>query len=129
MLKSRHLLGIADLEPAEITLILDTAEAMTEIAARPIKKVPALRGRTVVNLFFEPSTRTRMSFEVAEKRLSADTLSIAVAEADLVSDDTLQPTRTAHNRIPKNTRIAGSPFICWLGCCESLAQLRLDLDI
>ena len=71
---SRHLLGIADLDAEEIPLILDTAEAMKEIAARPIKKVPTLRGRTVVNLFFEPSTRTRTSFEVAEKRLSADTL-------------------------------------------------------
>ena len=92
MLKSRHLLGIADLEPAEITLILDTAEAMTEIAARPIKKVPALRGRTVVNLFFEPSTRTRMSFEVAEKRLSADTLSIAVAQSSVTKGETLLDT-------------------------------------
>jgi aspartate carbamoyltransferase catalytic subunit len=92
MLKSRHLLGIADLEPDEITLILDTAEAMTEIAARPIKKVPTLRGRTVVNLFFEPSTRTRMSFEVAEKRLSADTLSIAVAQSSVTKGETLLDT-------------------------------------
>ncbi len=92
MLRSRHLLGIADLEPDEITLILDTAEAMTEIAARPIKKVPTLRGRTVVNLFFEPSTRTRMSFEVAEKRLSADTLSIAVAQSSVTKGETLLDT-------------------------------------
>src|ERR1044072_1338527 len=83
MLKPRHLLGIADLETEEIGLLRDTADAMTEIAARPIKKVPTLRGRTVVNLFFEPSTRTRMSFEVAEKRLSADTLSIAVAQSSV----------------------------------------------
>src|SRR5687767_3191869 len=76
-LKGKHLLGIAGLDAAEITLILDTAEAMKEVGTRPIKKVPTLRGRTVVNLFFEPSTRTRTSFEVAEKRLSADTLSIA----------------------------------------------------
>ena len=92
MLRSRHLLGIADLEPDEVSLILDTAEAMTEIAARPIKKVPALRGRTVVNLFFEPSTRTRMSFEVAEKRLSADTLSIAVATSSVTKGETLLDT-------------------------------------
>ena len=92
MLRSRHLLGIADLEPDEISLILDTAEAMTEIAARPIKKVPALRGRTVVNLFFEPSTRTRTSFEVAEKRLSADTLSIAVAHSSVTKGETLLDT-------------------------------------
>ena len=69
--------GIAGLDADEITLILDTAEAMKEIGGRAIKKVPTLRGRTVVNLFFEPSTRTRTSFEIAEKRLSADTLSIA----------------------------------------------------
>jgi aspartate carbamoyltransferase catalytic subunit len=92
MLKSRHLLGIADLTPDEIGLVLDTAEAMKEIAARPIKKVPTLRGRTVVNLFFEPSTRTRTSFEVAEKRLSADTLSIAVAQSSVTKGETLLDT-------------------------------------
>ena len=92
MLRSRHLLGIADLAADEITLILDTAEAMTEIAARPIKKVPTLRGRTVVNLFFEPSTRTRTSFEVAEKRLSADTLSIALAQSSVTKGETLLDT-------------------------------------
>src|SRR6188768_3539896 len=92
MLKARHLLGIADLDAEEITLILDTAEAMQEIATRPIKKVPTLRGRTVVNLFFEPSTRTRTSFEVAEKRLSADTLSIAVATSSVTKGESLLDT-------------------------------------
>jgi aspartate carbamoyltransferase catalytic subunit len=91
-LRSRHLLGIADLGADEIRLILDTAEAMKEIADRPIKKVPTLRGRTVVNLFFEPSTRTRTSFEIAEKRLSADTLSIAVASSSVVKGETLVDT-------------------------------------
>jgi aspartate carbamoyltransferase catalytic subunit len=91
-LRSRHLLGVSDLDPAEIRLILDTTEAMKEIAARPIKKVPTLRGRTVVNLFFEPSTRTRTSFEVAEKRLSADTLSIAVATSSVTKGETLIDT-------------------------------------
>jgi aspartate carbamoyltransferase catalytic subunit len=91
-LKSRHLLGIADLGAEEISLVLDTAEAMKEIAARPIKKVPTLRGRTVVNLFFEPSTRTRTSFEVAEKRLSADTLSIAIAQSSVTKGETLLDT-------------------------------------
>jgi len=91
-LRSRHLLGIADLEAEEIRLILDTAEAMKEIGTRPIKKVPTLRGRTVVNLFFEPSTRTRTSFEVAEKRLSADTLSIAVATSSVTKGETLLDT-------------------------------------
>ena len=80
--RSKDLLGIADLTPEEIVLILDTAEAMKEVGKRPIKKVPTLRGRTVVNLFFEPSTRTRTSFEIAEKRLSADTLNIAVAHLE-----------------------------------------------
>ena len=91
-LKSRHLLGIAGLEPDEITLILDTAVAMKEIGGRAIKKVPTLRGRTVVNLFFEPSTRTRTSFEIAEKRLSADTLSIATATSSVTKGETLLDT-------------------------------------
>jgi aspartate carbamoyltransferase catalytic subunit len=88
----KHLLGIAGLEQAEITAILDTAMAMKEIGSRPIKKVPALRGRTIVNLFFEPSTRTRTSFEVAEKRLSADTLSIATATSSVTKGETLIDT-------------------------------------
>jgi aspartate carbamoyltransferase catalytic subunit len=91
-LRSRHLLGVTDLEADEIRLILNTAEAMQEIASRPIKKVPTLRGRTVVNLFFEPSTRTRTSFEVAEKRLSADTLSIAVATSSVTKGESLLDT-------------------------------------
>ena len=92
MLKSRHLLGIDGLDAGEIMLILDTAEAMKEIGARAIKKVPPLRGRTVVNLFFEPSTRTRTSFEVAEKRLSADTLSIATATSSVSKGESLIDT-------------------------------------
>ena len=91
-LRSRHLLGIDGLEADEISLILDTTEAMKEIGGRQIKKVPTLRGRTVVNLFFEPSTRTRTSFEVAEKRLSADTLSIATATSSVTKGETLLDT-------------------------------------
>jgi aspartate carbamoyltransferase catalytic subunit len=91
-LRSKDLLGISDLTPDEITLILDTTDAMKEIASRPIKKVPALRGKTVVNLFFEPSTRTRTSFEIAEKRLSADTLNIAIATSSVVKGETLADT-------------------------------------
>src|SRR6266508_2220151 len=91
-LRSKDLLGIADLSPEEITLVLDTAEAMKEVGTRPIKKVPALRGKTVVNLFFEPSTRTRTSFEIAEKRLSADTLNIAIATSSVVKGETLADT-------------------------------------
>src|SRR5687767_14811689 len=91
-LRSRHLLGIVGLEADEIQLILDTAEAMKEIGTRSVKKVPTLRGRTVVNLFFEPSTRTRTSFEVAEKRLSADTLSIATAMSSVTKGESLLDT-------------------------------------
>ncbi len=76
-LRSKDLLGIELLEPEEITLLLDTAESMRSISERPIKKVPALRGRMVVNLFFEASTRTRFSFETAERWLSADSLNFS----------------------------------------------------
>jgi len=91
-LRSRHLLGIDGLDAGEITLILDTAEAMKEIGTRSVKKVPTLRGRTVVNVFFEPSTRTRTSFEIAEKRLSADTLSIATATSSVTKGESLLDT-------------------------------------
>ena len=91
-LRSKDLLGIVDLSPEEILLVLDTAEAMKEIGTRPIKKVPTLRGKTVVNLFFEPSTRTRTSFEIAEKRLSADTLSLASATSSVAKGETLADT-------------------------------------
>jgi aspartate carbamoyltransferase catalytic subunit len=91
-LRRKDLLGIADLSREEIVLVLDTAEAMKEVGSRPIKKVPALRGKTVVNLFFEPSTRTRTSFEIAEKRLSADTLSVAIGTSSVVKGETLADT-------------------------------------
>ncbi|MBM62830.1 MAG: aspartate carbamoyltransferase [Acidobacteria bacterium] len=91
-LRTKDLLGIGDLSSEEILLILDTAEAMKEVGTRPIKKVPALRGRTVVNLFFEPSTRTRMSFEIAEKRLSADTLNMTASGLSVVKGETLVDT-------------------------------------
>jgi aspartate carbamoyltransferase catalytic subunit len=91
-LRRKDLLGIADLSPEEISLVLDTADAMKEVGLRPIKKVPALRGKTVVNLFFEPSTRTRTSFEIAEKRLSADTLSVAIGTSSVVKGETLADT-------------------------------------
>jgi aspartate carbamoyltransferase catalytic subunit len=91
-LRRKDLLGIAELTPEEIELVLDTAEAMKEVGTRPIKKVPALRGKTVVNLFYEPSTRTRTSFEIAEKRLSADTLNIAIGSSSVVKGETLADT-------------------------------------
>ena len=91
-LRRKDLLGIAELSSEEILLILDTAEAMKEVGQRAIKKVPTLRGRTVVNLFFEPSTRTRTSFEIAEKRLSADTLNVAIATSSVVKGESLVDT-------------------------------------
>ncbi len=91
-LHMKDLLGIADLTSEEILLVLETADAMKEIGTRPIKKVPTLRGKTVVNLFFEPSTRTRTSFEIAEKRLSADTLNIAASTSSVTKGETLVDT-------------------------------------
>ncbi|MEP0773830.1 MAG: aspartate carbamoyltransferase catalytic subunit [Acidobacteriota bacterium] len=91
-LRGKDLLGIDPLSPGEIQLILDTAVEMREIAQRPIKKVPALRGKTVVNLFMEASTRTRFSFEMAEKRLSADSLSFAAASSSVSKGETLLDT-------------------------------------
>jgi aspartate carbamoyltransferase catalytic subunit len=93
--RRKDLLGIAELAPEEIRLILDTAASLKEISARPIKKVPTLRGKTVVTVFYEPSTRTRMSFEIAAKRLSADTLNLTVAASSAVKGETLSDT--AHN--------------------------------
>jgi aspartate carbamoyltransferase catalytic subunit len=90
--KRQHLLGLADLEAWEIELILDQAERFKEISTRRIKKVPLLRGRTVVNFFVEPSTRTRMSFELAAKRLSADTVSLSASTSSLTKGETLIDT-------------------------------------
>ena len=91
-LKTRHLLGIEELDYPDAQLILDTAEGFLEIARRPIKKVPTLRGRTVVNFFLEPSTRTRSSFEIAEKRLSADSLNLATSGSSMVKGESLIDT-------------------------------------
>jgi aspartate carbamoyltransferase catalytic subunit len=91
-LSGKDLVGIDPLSAGDIQLILDTAEQMKDIAERPIKKVPALRGKTVVNLFMEPSTRTRFSFEVAEKRLSADSLNFAASSSSVSKGETLLDT-------------------------------------
>jgi len=91
-LKSKDLLGIEPLTPEEITLILDTAEGFKEVSERPVKKVPALRGQLVINLFMEASTRTRVSFEIAEKRLSADTLNFAASGSSVEKGETLIDT-------------------------------------
>ncbi len=88
----KDLLGLADLSADQIRLVLDTAVPFREISERQIKKVPTLRGMTIVNLFFEPSTRTRISFEFAEKRLSADTVNVAVAGSSVSKGETLVDT-------------------------------------
>jgi aspartate carbamoyltransferase catalytic subunit len=91
-LRSKDLLGIEPLTPEEITLILDTAESFKEVNERQVKKVPALRGHLVINLFMEASTRTRVSFEIAEKRLSADTLSFSASGSAVEKGETLIDT-------------------------------------
>jgi len=91
-LKGKDLLTIADLSVDEIDLILTTAESLKEVGGRDIKKVPALRGKTVVNLFFEPSTRTRTSFELAAKRLSADVINFSPSTSSVVKGETLIDT-------------------------------------
>jgi aspartate carbamoyltransferase catalytic subunit len=88
----KDLLGIAELRPEEILEILDTAATMKEISTREIKKVPVLRGKTVVNLFFESSTRTRVSFEIAEKRLSADSVNVSASGSSVSKGETLLDT-------------------------------------
>ncbi len=87
-----HLLGMEPLAPEEITAILDAAEGFAEVAKRDVKKVPTLRGKTVVNCFFEPSTRTRLSFEIAEKRLSADAVNFSASGSSVSKGETLLDT-------------------------------------
>lgn len=91
-LKRKDLLSLAPLSVDEITLILETADSFKEVTGREIKKVPALRGKTVVNLFFEPSTRTRTSFELAAKRLSADVINFSPSSSSVVKGETLLDT-------------------------------------
>ena len=88
----KHLLGIEELSEEEITIILDQAEGFKEVLTRPIPKVPTLRGKTIANLFCEPSTRTKASFELAAKRLSADTLNITVSSSSFLKGETLKDT-------------------------------------
>ena len=88
----RHILGIEQFTPDDISHILNTADSFKEISARPIKKVPTLRGHTIINLFFEPSTRTRLSFEIAAKRMSADTFNISASTSSATKGETLIDT-------------------------------------
>jgi len=91
-LSTQHLLGIKDITKKDIEIILSTAHQFKEVLQRPVKKVPSLRDVTIVNLFFENSTRTRMSFELAEKRLSADTLNFSAAASSVKKGETLLDT-------------------------------------
>ena len=88
----RHLLSAGDLDLAEVTGILDLAEEMQQLQSRPVKKLPALRGRTIVNMFFEDSTRTRTSFEIAGKWLSADTINVSAKGSSTSKGESLRDT-------------------------------------
>jgi aspartate carbamoyltransferase catalytic subunit len=91
-LSRKDILGIKELSVEEVTLILDTADSFLEVSTREIKKVPTLRGKSVINLFYEASTRTRTSFEIAAKRLSADTINISASTSSVVKGETLIDT-------------------------------------
>ncbi|RMF88360.1 MAG: aspartate carbamoyltransferase catalytic subunit [Nitrospinota bacterium] len=91
-LKRKDILGMRELEAEEIALILDTAESFKEVSTREVKKVPTLRGKTIINLFFEPSTRTRSSFEIAGKRMSADVINISASTSSVVKGESLRDT-------------------------------------
>lgn len=112
----KHILSLNELTSNEIETILDTAESMKEVSTRDVKKVPALKGITVVNLFLEPSTRTRSSFEIAEKRLSADVLNFSSAQSSIVKGESL--VDTAKNLeamgatiIVMRHSMSGAPFV------------------
>ncbi|MBD1399270.1 aspartate carbamoyltransferase catalytic subunit [Pelovirga terrestris] len=121
----KHILGIKDLSAAEIHFILDSAASFKEINSRQIKKVPTLRGKTIVNLFFEASTRTRTSFEIAGKRLSADTINISASSSSVVKGETLEDTA-------KNIEAMHPDIIVMRhsasGACDYLAQ-RLKCSV
>ena len=139
----RHLLGLEGVPASEITAILDTAASFMEISERDIKKVPTLRGKTVINLFFEPSTRTRTSFEIAAKRLSADTINISGSGSSASKGETLVDTarnlgamrpdaiviRHASSGAPQLlTRYVDCPIInAGDGCHEHPTQALLDI--
>ncbi len=121
----KHILGIKNLSAAEIHFILDSAASFKEINSRQIKKVPTLRGKTIVNLFFEASTRTRTSFEIAGKRLSADTINISASSSSVVKGETLEDTA-------KNIEAMHPDIIVMRhsasGACDYLAQ-RLKCSV
>jgi aspartate carbamoyltransferase catalytic subunit len=119
----KDLLGLEYLTPEEIEIILETAESFKEVSSREIKKVPALRGKTAVNLFYEPSTRTRVSFEVAAKRLSADVINIATETSSVKKGETLIDTG-------KNIQALKADIIIMRhGCSGAANMLARALDI
>ncbi|MDP2831036.1 MAG: aspartate carbamoyltransferase catalytic subunit [Candidatus Omnitrophota bacterium] len=121
----KDLLGLEYLTPEEIELILDTAESFKEVSTREIKKVPALRGKTAVNLFYEPSTRTRVSFEVAAKRLSADVINIATETSSVRKGETLIDTG-------KNIQALKADIIIMRHNCSGAANMlarALDISV
>ena len=121
----KHILGIRELSADDIGFILDTAESFKEINTREIKKVPTLRGKTIVNLFFEASTRTRTSFEIAGKRLSADTINISASSSSVVKGETLEDTaRNIEAMRPDIIVMRHSAS----GACHYLAE-RLDCSV
>ena len=105
-LQGRHLLGLEGIEAGELAFVLDTAASFKEISERDIKKVPTLRGKTVVSVFYEASTRTRASFEIAAKRMSADFVSITASSSSVTKGETLLDT--ARNLLVKELSIARS---------------------
>jgi len=139
----KHILSMADLTQEDISLIIQTAESFKEISSRSIKKVPILRGKTVISLFFEPSTRTRLSFEVAAKRMSADTFNIALSTSSTKKGETLVDTaknlaamnpdsiiiRHAHSGAPRllANHIHASVINAGDGTHEHPSQALLDL--
>jgi len=117
--KRKDLLGIRELSVEEITTILDAVDSFREISDRDIKKVPTLRGKTVINLFFEPSTRTRTSFEIAAKRLSADTINISVSSSSTCKGETLADTARNLEAMRPDAIVVRHPSS---GACHLLAR-------
>jgi len=118
-LKQKDLVSLASLSPDEIALILETADSFKEVSGREIKKVPALRGKTVVNLFFEPSTRTRTSFELAAKRLSADVINFSPSSSSVVKGETLLDTARNIEAMQADIIVLRHPAA---GAAETLAR-------
>lgn len=116
----KDLLGLEELSKQEIELILNTASVFKEVSTRPIKKVPTLRGKTVVNLFFEPSTRTRTSFELAAKRLSADVVNIASSSSSVLKGETLKDTA-------RNIEAMNIDALILRHCCVGMPHLLAKL--